>query len=151
MCLGVCLFGFILDMYIHFLHQVRQVFCNFSNRFSIPCPLSSPSGIPIDANVCMFEVVLWLLKTFLYLFGFLLKNVCCSYWVFSDSLSSKLLSSSSASPSLLLIPCNIVFISVNAVFISDRFPFYALYLHFSVSYLFVLSSSTLPLSSLNIL
>ena len=115
----------------------------FSHRFSISHSLSSPSSIPMirmSIHLRLSQMLLTLSSSFLNYFYF-----CCSDWVFSASLSFNSLICSSASCPPLLIPWNVFFMS-------DCF-FFMFSVCFYVSYLFVyvLSSSTLPLNPWSIL
>ena len=54
MCLGVFFLGSnffatlcFLDLHVYFLHQTGDVLLMFSNKFSIFCSSSSPSGTPM--------------------------------------------------------------------------------------------------------
>ena len=88
LCLGVYLFGIIwgslcfLDLYIYFLHQIREVFWHFSNRFSISCSLSSPSNYPMTTLMLVHLKLsqrLLTLSIFFSSFCFLLSWLGCLF------------------------------------------------------------------------
>ena len=105
-----------LDLYVYFLYQVREVFCNFfSNRFSL---FSLPFfWHPCDMNVDTIEVVPQAPYSFLRRGIFF--TFFCSYWVLFASFYSKLLIWFLASSTLLLVPYKLLFILVSVSFISD--------------------------------
>ncbi|KAF6327521.1 hypothetical protein mRhiFer1_008242 [Rhinolophus ferrumequinum] len=162
MCLGVDLFGLILVgtlctswtcMLVSFIRLGKFSDIITSNMFSIPCLLSSPSGIP------MMRMLLRLMLSQRSLrpssLFFILFSFCCSVWVISATLSSKSLIRSSASSSLLVIPSSEFLISV-IVFFSSNWFFVMIstsFFMFSLSSFVMISTSFFmsSLSSLNIL
>ena len=110
MCPGVGhLCGFILvcdslqflDLYVYFLHQVREVFSHYFFKYSF--------WHSYDVNVVVLDDVPEVPETI-----FIFKNLlyfCCCDWGFSATLFSKLLILSSDSSNLMLIPYSICFIS----------------------------------------
>ena len=125
-CLGVVLFGFNLfgtlcafwTCIIYFLCQIGKFsFIIFSNKFSVSCSSSSPSGTPM-----IWTLEHWKLsQRFLSLFSFLWIPVSslCSGWMFISSFYSKWLIWVPVSFPLQLIPCIYSFISRCIAFTSS--------------------------------
>nr|KAF6407316.1 hypothetical protein HJG59_009947 [Molossus molossus] len=125
-----------------------------SNRFSISCSRSSPSGTPkmrMLAHLKLSQRLLTLSSFFWILFSF-----CCSDWAFFASLYSKSMVCFLDLRTLLLKLCKLFFISVNASFNSDcasiisDWSFFML-LRPSLSSLSILISSILNSASVRLL
>ena len=115
-CLEVGLFGFLLIgtlcvswtcVTFSLITLVKFSIITFSNKLSIPCSSSSPSGIPI---IWIYYISCFLAAPLSYLH---------SFWVFLCTLSSTSLIRISASSSLLLIPSTEFFSSEIVFFISS--------------------------------
>ena len=121
----------------------------FSHRFLIPCSVSSLSVTPMMQMLVHLNLSqrLFTLSSFL----LILFSFCCLDWgFFSFFLSSKLLIWSSASSTLLILCNEFSFQLFHSLFLTGSLCFLS---PFYFSYLFVefmLSSSTLPISSLRI-
>ena len=109
--LGVDLFGFILfgtfcaswaGMSISFTRLGKLSVIIFSHRLSISCSLSSPPGTSVMQTLVHLKVS----HRFLTLSSFGGIVFSLLFWLFSASFSSKSLTGSFASSTLLLIPCN---------------------------------------------
>ena len=126
-------------MYIFFTRIGKFSVIVFSNKFSISCfflLLLVPLWCECWCAWCCPRGPLRYTHLFWILFSF-----CCSDWVFSVTLSFKLLIRSSALSTLLFITYDIFFISVILFFISDWF-----YFMFSISiFMFPISLLTFSL------
>ena len=117
-------------------NEGQFLFHYFSNKFSISCSSSSPSGIPmIQMLVCLgiFQRLLILSSFF-----WILVSSFCSGWKLISSLCSKSLIWILASSPSLLVPYRSFFISLTANFISSF-----MLLPYSMSSLSILITSVL--------
>ena len=144
MCLGVDLFGSNLFrtlcaswtyMAIFFAKYGKFSFINFSNKFSISCSSSSPSGIP------MVQILVWVEMSQRHLilssFFLILFYSCCSSWMLISFLCSKSLIWILALSPPLLVPYIFFPILISVNFIS--------------SWVFLISFSRVSISSLSLL
>ena len=97
-----------LDLCVYFLHQIGKFsFIIFSNKFSISCSFSSPSGIPMIQMLVHLEMSQRLLRPSSFLKFF---SSCSSDWILLSSLCSKSLIWTLASSPPPLVPCRFFFI-----------------------------------------
>ena len=126
MCLGVFLFGsnFFGTLWASWtswksiccarLGKFSFIIC--SNKFSISCCCSSPSGTPMIQILERFRLSQRFLS--FSLFFWILVSSFCSGWMFIYSFCSKLVIWFLVSFLSLLVPCRFFFISHNATFIA---------------------------------
>ena len=136
-CLGLCASWTCMSISFTRLGKFSFIIC--SNKFSISCSSSSPSGTPmiqmlvhlkLSHRFLNLSLVFWIL-----VFSF------CSDWLFISSCCSKSLIWIPASFPSLLVPCRFFFISL------CNFHFFLYFLPYSMSSLSILITSVLNSAS----
>ena len=147
LCLGVGLLGSsflglcFLNLYVCFLHQIRKVFCNyFSNRFSISCSLSPPSG-PVMRMLEWSQRLLTLSSFFGFFFQFAVLIRCSLLLYLPNCWFSSLLHLNYSWFPLMYFSFQLLY----SLFLTGFFMFYISVFMFAIPLLkFSVNSSTLP-------
>ena len=121
--LGSSFWGFfeLLDLYVYFLHQVREVFFHYFFKWvTLSLLLLAPPSCKCWNTWSCSR------GSFHYPLFWILYSSCCSDWLFFASLYFKSLIWFLVSSTLLLIPYKFFFISISVSFVSDWIIFMVL-------------------------
>lgn len=138
--LGMGLLGLIffetlwfLGLYVHFLHQVREVFRHYFFKYILnPFISFFFSYYPYDETVVMLDILRVPLS-----YPHSLDSFCWSHWVVSATIASKSLMRFSASSNQFSCPWRHSLFQLLYSSLMTGSIFFVFYLHFCVSYLLV--------------